>query len=56
MADVSNRKRGAAIPSLGESCITIMLDTDVIEGFRARAEDAGTGYQTEINREELRTD
>ena len=26
-----------------------MLDDDVIEGFRARAESTGTGYQTLIN-------
>ena len=27
-----------------------MLDDDIIELFRQRAEVAGTGYQTEINR------
>jgi hypothetical protein len=27
-----------------------MLDDDVIAAFRARAEAAGSGYQTEINR------
>ncbi len=27
-----------------------MLDNDVIEHFRQRAEAAGSGYQTEINR------
>lgn len=48
--DFSKAKRGAVIPSPGKTRITIMLDTDVIEGFRARAERAGTGYQTEINR------
>jgi hypothetical protein len=26
-----------------------MLDVDVIEAFRARGDDAGTGYQTLIN-------
>ena len=31
-----------------------MLDNDVIEAFRARAEAQGTGYQTAIN-EALRT-
>lgn len=46
----SKAKRGAVIPSPAKTRITIMLDTDVIEGFRARAEAAGTGYQTEINR------
>lgn len=48
--DFSKGKRGAVLPSPGKTRITIMLDTDVIEGFRARAEAAGTGYQTEINR------
>lgn len=48
--DFSKAKRGAVLSSPGKTRITIMLDTDVIEGFRARAEAAGTGYQTEINR------
>ncbi|CAM5319423.1 BrnA antitoxin family protein [Rhodanobacter lindaniclasticus] len=48
--DFSKAKRGAVLPSPGKTRITIMLDTDVIEGFRVRAEAAGTGYQTEINR------
>ena len=41
--DFSKAKRGAVLPSPGKTRITIMLDTDVIEGFRARAEAAGTG-------------
>lgn len=48
--DFSKAKRGAVIPSPGKTRITIMLDDDVIEAFRQRAEAAGTGYQTEINR------
>ena len=48
--DFSKAKRGAVIPSLGKTRITIMLDDDVIEAFRKRAEVAGSGYQTEINR------
>ncbi len=47
--DFSKGKRGAVIPSPGKTRITIMLDDDVIEAFRARAESAGTGYQTLIN-------
>ena len=47
--DFSKAKRGAVIPSPGKTRITIMLDDDVIEAFRARAESAGTGYQTLIN-------
>jgi uncharacterized protein (DUF4415 family) len=48
--DFSQGKRGAVIASAGKTRITIMLDDDVIEQFRARAEAAGSGYQTEINR------
>jgi len=48
--DFSKGKRGAVIASQGKTRITIMLDDDVIELFRQRAEAAGTGYQTEINR------
>ncbi len=48
--DFSKGKRGAVIPSPGKTRITIMLDDDIIELFRQRAEAAGSGYQTEINR------
>ena len=37
------------LPSPGKTRVTIMLDDDVIEAFRARAEAAGQGYQTMIN-------
>ncbi len=47
--DFSKGKRGAVIPSPGKTRITIMLDDDVIEFFRERAEVQGTGYQTMIN-------
>ena len=47
--DFSEAKRGAIIASPGKTLITIMLDDDVIEFFRTRAEAAGTGYQTMIN-------
>jgi uncharacterized protein (DUF4415 family) len=47
--DFSKGRRGAVIASPGKTRITIMLDDDVIEAFRARAETAGTGYQTLIN-------
>jgi uncharacterized protein (DUF4415 family) len=47
--DFSKAKRGAVIPSKGKTRITIMLDDDVLEYFRSKAEDAGTGYQTMIN-------
>ena len=47
--DFSKAKRGAVIPSAGKTRITIMLDDDLIEFFRAKADAAGTGYQTMIN-------
>ena len=47
--DFSKGKRGAVIPSPGKTRVTIMLDDDVIEAFRTKAEAQGTGYQTMIN-------
>ena len=47
--DFSKAKRGAVIPSPGKTRITIMLDDDVIEHFRDRAEAEGIGYETLIN-------
>ena len=43
--DFSKGKRGPVIESLGKTRITIMLDNDIIEAFRARAELRGIGYQ-----------
>ena len=47
--DFSTAQRGAVIPSKGKTRITIMLDDDVLEYFRAKAEEEGSGYQTMIN-------
>ena len=47
--DFSGGKRGPVIPSPGKTAVTLMLDDDLIERFRARAEAAGTGYQQMIN-------
>ena len=47
--DFSKGRRGAVIPSPGKTRITIMLDDEIIEEFKSRAERAGTGYQTLIN-------
>jgi uncharacterized protein (DUF4415 family) len=47
--DFSKGKRGAILSSKGKTRITIYLDDAVLEEFRARAEKAGTGYQTMIN-------
>jgi hypothetical protein len=47
--DFSKAKRGAVMASPGKTRITIMLDDDVIEHFRAQADADGIGYQTLIN-------
>lgn len=47
--DFSKGKRGAVLAPTGKTRITIMLDNDVIEHFRSKAETQGTGYQTMIN-------
>lgn len=47
--DFSKGKRGAVIASPSKTRITIMLDDDIIEFFRSKAEADGTGYQTAIN-------
>ena len=47
--DFSAGKKGAIIASPAKTRITIMLDDDIIEYFRAKAEAEGVGYQTMIN-------
>ena len=47
--DFSKGKRGAVVASPGKTRITMMLDDDIIEHFRAEAEARGAGYQTMIN-------
>ena len=47
--DFSGGKRGAVASTPGKMRITIMLDNEVIEYFRERAETQGIGYQTMIN-------
>jgi BrnA antitoxin of type II toxin-antitoxin system len=47
--DFSKGKRGAAIPQRGKTRISIFIDDAVLDEFRARAEKAGTGYQTMMN-------
>ena len=47
--DFSKAKRGALIPTKGKTRITIHIDNAVLDEFRARAEQAGTGYQTMMN-------
>ncbi|MBW2139081.1 MAG: BrnA antitoxin family protein [Deltaproteobacteria bacterium] len=47
--DFKKAKRGAVVPQKGKTRITIFIDNDVLEEFRARADKAGYGYQTMIN-------
>ena len=47
--DFSQGKRGALMRPKNKTRITIYLDNDILDTFRARAEEAGTGYQTLIN-------
>ena len=47
--DFSQGKRGPVVATSGKTRITMYLDNDVLESFRARADDAGMGYQTLIN-------
>jgi len=47
--DFSKATRGAVVPQKGKTRITIYLDNDLLNEFRARAESAGYGYQTMIN-------
>lgn len=47
--DFSKGRRGAVIPQRGKTRISIFIDNAVLDGFRARAEKSGTGYQTMMN-------
>jgi len=47
--DFSKGKRGAVIAQRGKTRISIFIDNAVLDEFRARAEKAGTGYQTMMN-------
>lgn len=49
--DFSRGRRGAVVPAPpGKTRITIRLDTDVLDWFRAQVHEAGGGkYQTLIN-------
>jgi uncharacterized protein (DUF4415 family) len=45
----SKAKRGAVIPQVGKTRITIYLDDGVLERFKAQSQRTGKGYQTLIN-------
>ena len=47
--DFSKGKQGSILRSKGKTRVTMYLDNDVIEAFRAKGDEAGRGYQTLIN-------
>ena len=47
--DFSKGKRGAVVLQKGKTRISIFIDNAVLDAFRARADKAGTGYQTMMN-------
>jgi uncharacterized protein (DUF4415 family) len=47
--DFSKGKRGTVIPTTGKTRITIYLDDEIVQQFKARSEETGKGYQTLIN-------
>ncbi len=47
--DFSKGKRGAVIPQVGKTRITIYLDDSILKHFKAQSENTGKGYQTLIN-------
>jgi uncharacterized protein (DUF4415 family) len=47
--NLEKAKRGQVVPTKGKTRITMYLDTDILDDFRARADKAGYGYQTMIN-------
>jgi BrnA antitoxin of type II toxin-antitoxin system len=47
--DFSKGKRGAVVAQKGKTRISIFIDNAILDEFRARAEKAGTGYQTMMN-------
>ena len=47
--DFAEAKRDALLSSQGKTRITIYIDNAVLDEFRARAEQTGTGYQIMMN-------
>ena len=47
--DFSQGKRGPILRSKGKTRVTMYLDNEVIEAFRAKGDELGRGYQTLIN-------
>jgi len=47
--EFSKGRRGAVIPQVGKTRITIYLDDAILKRFKAQSEKTGKGYQTLIN-------
>jgi uncharacterized protein (DUF4415 family) len=47
--DFSRGRRGAVLSTSGKTRITIYLNDEIIERFKALSEQTGKGYQTLIN-------
>ena len=47
--DFTKGRRGAVVPASGKTRITIYLDDEVIQAFKAMSRATGKGYQTLIN-------
>jgi len=47
--DFSRAKRGAVVATRGKTRITIYLDDEIVQRFKAESERTGKGYQTLIN-------
>jgi uncharacterized protein (DUF4415 family) len=47
--DFSKARRGAVVPLVGKTRITIYLDEEIVQEFKKQAEKTGKGYQTLIN-------
>lgn len=47
--DFSKGKRGVLVPQKGKTRISIFIDNAILDAFRRRGEQAGTGYQTMMN-------
>lgn len=47
--DFRRGRRGAVLPHEGKTRITMWVDSDILNWFRAHAEGEGRGYQTAMN-------
>ena len=47
--NLSKGKRGAVVPQVGKTRITIYLDDGILERFKTQSQRTGKGYQTLIN-------